>query len=86
MTILPILPLFLLIGTLFYGGYKYRRDREPASTDTKVVIVGDNTLMMTRQEIAEFIMREKIRRNIVKNKSAYKAMKPKKWKIGSWSK
>jgi hypothetical protein len=86
MTILPILLLFALIGTLFYGGYKQRRDRVPASTDTEVVIVGDSAIMMTKQEIADFIMREKMRRTIVKNKSAYKAMKPKKWRIGSWSK
>jgi len=86
MTILPILLLFLIVGMLFYGGYKQRRDRTPASTDTEVVIVGDSSIMMTKREIAEFIFKEKIRRNIVKNKSAYKAMKPRKWRIGSWSK
>ena len=87
MTILPIFILFTLIGILFYGGYAIRRDREPASTDMEVIDAGNgNIVMMTKQEIANFIMNEKLRRAVVKNKSAYKAMKPRKWHIGTWRK
>ena len=77
--------LFLLIGTLFYGGYKLRKNREKASDDTILVETEHHgAIMLEKHEAATFVMNEKIRRDVKRNRAAYKKMKPRKFQLGSY--
>lgn len=78
--------LFLLVVTLFWGGYSKRKNREKLKNEHLMFqMKNGETVMCTFQEAKDFHDLELLRRNVVKNKSAYKKMKPKKWKIGTWT-
>lgn len=74
-----------VIVLLIFGGYSLRKNREKLNNEHLLFKVGGDMVMCTFQEAKDFHDMELLRRAVVKNKSAYKKMKPRKWRIGSWT-
>ena len=82
---MAVIPIFIIIGLLFVGGFLIRKNRPKLKNEHLLFEVKGEMVMCTFQEAKDFKEFEELRRYVVRNKSALKQMKPKKNKIGSWS-
>lgn len=82
---MAVIPILIIIGLLFVGGYLKRKNREKLKNEHLLFEVNGEMVMCTFQEAKDYKEFEEMRRHLKRNQAAYKRMKPKKWKIGSWS-
>lgn len=78
-----IIPI-IIIGLLFVGGYYKRKNRPKMPHTHELFEVNGQMVMCTKQEAREFKFLEELRRTVVRNKSAYKKMKPRKFQLGTY--